>query len=69
MATLLIVEDDHKTNDAICEYLKPTGHSIIPAYDGSEALQLFRENRTLCCPISAVCLFCTRYGGQAQPPS
>ena len=23
MATLLIVEDDHKTNDAICEYLKP----------------------------------------------
>ena len=44
MATLLIVEDDHKTNDAICEYLKPTGHSIIPAYDGSEALQLFREN-------------------------
>ena len=44
MATLLIVEDDHKTNDAICEYLKPTGHSLIPAYDGSEALQLFREN-------------------------
>ena len=44
MATLLIVEDDHKTNDAICEYLKPTGHSLIPAYDGSEALQLFRQN-------------------------
>ena len=44
MATLLIVEDDYKTNDAICEYLKPTGHSLIPAYDGSEALQLFRQN-------------------------
>jgi len=44
MATLLIVEDDHKTNDAICEYLKPTGHSLIPAYDGSDALQLFRQN-------------------------
>ena len=44
MATLLIVEDDRKTNDAICEYLKPAGHKVIPAYDGGEALQLFREN-------------------------
>ncbi|MCI9335016.1 MAG: response regulator transcription factor, partial [Lachnospiraceae bacterium] len=44
MATLLIVEDDRKTNDAICEYLKPAGHQVIPAYDGVEALQLFREN-------------------------
>ena len=44
MATLLIVEDDRKTNDAICEYLKPAGHKVIPAYDGGAALQLFREN-------------------------
>ena len=44
MATLLIVEDDRKTNDAICEYLKPAGHKVIPAYDSREALQLFREN-------------------------
>ena len=44
MATLLIVEDDHKTNEAICEYLKSTGHTLIPAYDGSEALQLFQQN-------------------------
>ena len=44
MATLLIVEDDRKTNDAICEYLKPAGHKVIPAYDGGEALQLFRQN-------------------------
>lgn len=43
MATLLIVEDDRKTNDAICEYLKPAGHTVIPAFDGGEALQLFRE--------------------------
>lgn len=41
MATLLIVEDDIKTNEAICEYLKSAGHSLIPAYDGSAALQLF----------------------------
>lgn len=44
MATLLIVEDDYKTNDAICEYLKPAGHHVIPAYGGGEALRLFREN-------------------------
>ena len=44
MAILLIVEDDRKTNDAICEYLKPAGHKVIPAYDGGEAIQLFREN-------------------------
>ena len=44
MATLLIVEDDRKTNEAICEYLKPTGHTVIPAYDGGEALHFFREN-------------------------
>ncbi len=44
MATLLIVEDDHKTNDAICEYLRPAGHKVIPAYNGGEALQFFREN-------------------------
>ena len=45
MATLLIVEDDFKTNEAICEYLKPAGHTVIPAYDGEKALQLFKENR------------------------
>lgn len=44
MATLLIVEDDRKTNDAICEYLKPAGHKVIPAYDGGDALQFLREN-------------------------
>ena len=26
MATLLIVEDDFKTNEAICEYMKSAGH-------------------------------------------
>ena len=44
MATILIVEDDRKTNEAICEYLKPAGHALIPAYDGEEALNLFGEN-------------------------
>jgi DNA-binding response OmpR family regulator len=44
MATLLIVEDDKQTNEAICEYLKSAGHNIIPAYNGMEALQLFEQN-------------------------
>lgn len=44
MATLLIVEDDRRTNDAVCEYLRPAGHQVIPAYDGEEALRLFHEN-------------------------
>ena len=45
MATLLIVEDDIKTNEAICEYLKSAGHKIIPVYDGADALQIFdRDN-------------------------
>jgi len=44
MALLLIVEDDKYTNEAISEYLKSAGHSIVSAYDGEEALQLFLEN-------------------------
>ncbi len=37
MATLLIVEDDKQTNEAICEYLKSGGHKLVPAYDGASA--------------------------------
>ena len=44
MAMLMIVEDDQKTSDAICEYLRPAGHHVIPAYDGGEALRLFHDN-------------------------
>lgn len=43
MATILIVEDDKQTNEAICEYLKSAGHKIVPAFDGLEALKLFEQ--------------------------
>ena len=43
MATLLIVEDDRPTNEAVCEYLKSAGHKIIPVYDGADALQIFSQ--------------------------
>ena len=43
MATLLIVEDDKQTNEAICEYLKAARHKLVPAYDGASALELFNQ--------------------------
>ena len=45
MATLLIVEDDIDTNEAVCEYLQDAGHHIISAFDGDEAITLFSENK------------------------
>ena len=43
MATLLIVEDDKQTNEAIFEHLKSAGHKLVPAYDGISALQFFNQ--------------------------
>lgn len=40
MATIMIVEDDRQTNDAVAEYLKSFGYRMLSAYDGDEALQL-----------------------------
>lgn len=51
MSTLLIVEDDKQTSDAMCEYLGSAGHKIIPAYDGAEAVQLYSQ-----CEIDLVVL-------------
>lgn len=42
MATILIVEDNQGTNKAICEYMKTAGHILISAYDGEEALDIFK---------------------------
>lgn len=43
MATILIVEDDKETNDAIREYLKSSGHNTVSVYDGSDALGIFAQ--------------------------
>ncbi len=40
MATLLIVEDDRTTSEAVCEYMQALGHQTYPAYDGESALEL-----------------------------
>ena len=45
MAALLIVEDDRPTSEAVCEYLKEAGHTLLPAFDGAEALRLFEKEK------------------------
>lgn len=44
MSALLIVEDEINTNEAICEYLKSIGHNVLSAYNGADALRLFKKN-------------------------
>ena len=43
MATLLVIEDDINTNEAICEYMKSAGHTILSALEGEEGLLLAKE--------------------------
>ena len=45
MAKILIVEDNVDTNEALSEYLQEAGHEIISAYDGTEALEIFSQNK------------------------
>ena len=45
MARLLIVEDDRKTNEAICEYLRSAEHEVIPTYDGQQALTSMQQEQ------------------------
>lgn len=45
MATILIVEDDIDTNEAVCEYLQEAEHTTIPAFDGNEAITLFAAQK------------------------
>lgn len=44
MYTLLVVEDDKDTNDAISEYLHELGYNIISKFNGEEAISTFNEN-------------------------
>ena len=43
MATLLVIEGDINTNEAICEYMKSAGHTTLSALDGEEGLLLAKE--------------------------
>lgn len=44
MATILIVEDDVDTNEAVSEYLKSCGYNTVPAYDGLQAVEQFYKS-------------------------
>ena len=44
MTSILIVEDEKNTNEAICEYLKSLGYNVLAACDGAEALEIFKKN-------------------------
>lgn len=44
MATLLIVEDDKDTNEAITEYMEQLGHNVFSAFDGESAIAIFLSN-------------------------
>lgn len=41
MANILVVEDDKRTNEIICDYLQMSGFSVHSAYDGRSALRFF----------------------------
>lgn len=41
--TVLVVEDDPKTNELLCIFLKNAGYKTITAFDGEEALKKARE--------------------------
>lgn len=45
MAKIMIVEDNKGTNKAICEYMKSAGHIMVSAFDGTDALRYFHEDK------------------------
>lgn len=44
----LIVEDDKEINKLLCEYLKCQGGRVLTAFDGREAVRLFRAHEDIC---------------------
>ena len=45
MATVLIADDNRQITSVLAEYAKKEGHEPITAYDGGEALELFRSQK------------------------
>lgn len=43
MQSILVVEDEKDTNEAISQYLQYLGYKVISCYDGIEAVNKFRE--------------------------
>ena len=45
MAKILVVEDDKRTNEIICDYLETSGFCVLSAYDGRSALRFFNNEQ------------------------
>jgi DNA-binding response OmpR family regulator len=43
--TILVVEDDRNINQLLQMYLNKEGYTVVPAYDGGEAMRLFNETK------------------------
>lgn len=43
MYQILVVEDDHNTNQVICEFLKDAGYQVTAACDGETAVAYFSK--------------------------
>ena len=41
MKTILVIEDEKKLNEIICDYLNEAGYKTLSALDGEEALDIF----------------------------
>lgn len=48
MATILVCDDDKDIVEAISIYLEQEGHQILKAYDGQQALLIYRKMRWIC---------------------
>lgn len=45
MAKILVVDDEPNIREVVGLYLRRDGHTIVPATEGEEALELFRQTR------------------------
>ncbi|WP_449449688.1 response regulator transcription factor [Streptococcus suis] len=43
MAKILVLEDDVAINKVICEFLRDSGHDVLPLFDGGQALKEVRK--------------------------
>ncbi len=45
MAKILVVDDEPNIREVVSLYLRREGHAVVPAADGEEALELYRQTR------------------------
>jgi len=44
MKRILIIEDDKRMNEIVCDYFEIEGYKVFQAYDGVQGLELFQAN-------------------------